>query len=284
MNDQSDKMKVNTLIAQAITKGLERKEAIMLMLWVFDRSLYDRAWLITHDQEALNEAQQKRWSQAVSRRLDKEPLAYITGQQAFYDLCLSVDKGVLIPRGDTEVIVEWALALIGDQPCSVCDWGTGSGAIALAIQSQCPQVSMTALDKSPVACNQAQYNASHLGLSQVQVVLGDWQEQEGLSQLKGPYDLIVSNPPYIEENDPHLRDLQHEPLSALTSGSDGFYDLERIIQVAPAWLTPQGHLLLEHGWNQGPHVFHLFEQKGWRKIEKRQDTAGHWRCTGAICP
>ena len=182
---------------------------------------------------------------------------------------------MLDPRPDTEILVEWALEHMAPHtPCCVADLGTGSGAIALALQHQRPQASVTAVDVSADALAVAQANAQRLQLP-VRFIQGAW-----LSRVDGVFDLIVSNPPYIRQDDPHMAALRHEPRQALTSGADGLDDIRTIAAQAPAHLHPGGWLLLEHGWDQAEAVQTLLRQAGFAHVSSRQDLAGQWRCTG----
>jgi len=283
----------DVLLAQSLRQGLDRLEAAQLMLHALGRATHDRAWLLAHGGEVLSTEQADLFNRFAVRRLSGEPVAYITGTQGFYGLNVAVGPGVLVPRPDTETLVDWALQCMdatAKSAVQVADWGTGSGAIALALQAQRPQAKVWAMERSPVALAQAQANAQRLGLHQLRVVPGDWHTESGLQALEparhphGGLDVIVSNPPYIEADDSHMPGLRHEPAEALVSGADGLHDIRCIIACAPYWLAPSGWLLLEHGWNQGPAVQALFEQYGWRQVEKRLDLPGHWRCTGAMRP
>lgn len=257
--------------------GLARLDAQMLLLYALGRTPHDRAWLLAHDSDALDAAAQSRFDAALQRRLRGEPLAYITGHQEFYGLDLQVDERVLCPRADTETLVDWALELLPPQ-ARVVDLGTGSGAIALAIKHQRPDVQMHARDFSADALAVAQANAQRLGLD-VEFSQGSW-----LSGLNGPFDTIVSNPPYIAAADPHLAALTHEPLEALASGTDGLDDLRAIIRQAPACLAPGGWLLLEHGYDQALAVCDLLRAAGFADVQSRPDLAGIARCSGGHWP
>ncbi len=263
-------------LRQAQTQGLARVDAQMLLLHALARPLHDRAWLLTHDTVVLTEAQQHRWDQALQRRLQGEPVAYITGYKDFFGLTLKVDSRVLDPRPDTEILVEWALEVLPTgQPARVLDLGTGSGAVALALQHQRPAAQVTAVDASADALAVASANAQRLNLP-LKCVQSHWMDA-----VPGPFDLIVSNPPYVAENDPHLADLTHEPLQALASGADGLDDIRQIIAQAPSRLVPGGWLLLEHGWNQAAAVQAMLTQAGFTEVQSRRDLAGVDRCTGA---
>ena len=259
--------------------GLARVDAQILLLFALARPLHDRAWLLAHDTDLLTEAQQHNWDQALQRRLQGEPVAYITGRKDFFGLTLNVDARVLDPRPDTEILVEWALELLpAGQPARVLDLGTGSGAVALALQHQRTAAQVTAVDASADALAVASANAQRLNLP-VQCVLSHWMDA-----VPGPFELIVSNPPYVAEGDPHLAALTHEPLSALTSGADGLDDIRQIIAQAPNRLPPGGWLLLEHGWDQAAPVQALLREAGFVQVQSRHDLGGIERCTGAAVP
>ena len=266
-------------LQQAHRQGLARVDAQILLLHALRRPFHDRAWLLTHDTEVLNEVQQHSWGQALHRRLQGEPVAYITGYKDFFGLMLKVDARVLDPRPDTEILVEWALELLlSDKTARVLDLGTGSGAVALALQHQRPVAQVTAVDTSADALIVASANAQRLNLP-VQYVLSYWMDA-----VTGPFELIVSNPPYVAEGDPHLAALTHEPLSALTSGADGLDDIRQIIAQAPSRLAPGGWLMLEHGWDQAPAVQDLLRTTGFVQVQSRRDLSGIERCTGAVMP
>jgi release factor glutamine methyltransferase len=266
-------------LQQALRQGLARVDAQILLLHALVRPLHDRAWLLAHDTASLTTTQQQTWALAVQRRRQGEPVAYITGRKDFFGLTLNVDARVLDPRPDTEILVEWALELLAaDQPARVLDLGTGSGAVALALQHQRPAARVTAVDASRDALAVASANAQRLNLP-VQCVLSHWMDA-----VPGPYELIVSNPPYVAEGDPHLAALTHEPLSALTSGADGLADIRQIIAQAPSRLEPGGWLLLEHGWDQAAPVQALLREAGFVRVQSRRDLGGIERCTGAVMP
>lgn len=272
-------LSVAQCLQQALSQGLARVDAQILLLFALARPLHDRAWLLAHDTELLNEAQQHRWDQALQRRLRGEPVAYITGHKDFFGLTLNVDARVLDPRPDTEILVEWALALLpAGQAARVLDLGTGSGAVALALQHQRPAACVTAVDASSDALAVASANALRLNLP-VKCVLSHWMDK-----VPGPFELIVSNPPYVADGDPHLAALTYEPLQALTSGADGLDDIRQIIAQAPSRLAAGGWLLLEHGWDQAAPVQALLREAGFVQMQSRRDLGGHERCTGAVMP
>ena len=261
----------------AMAQGLSRLEMQMLTLYALGQNPQNRAWLLAHDTDAMPSPNWSALQSCVRRRLLGEPVAYITGHKEFYGLDLQIDTRVLDPRDDTETLVDWALDLeIGDRetPQRVVDLGTGSGAIALALQHCRPHWQVTAVDFSEGALAVAQANARRLGLG-VTFVRGSW-----LAALQGPFDLIVSNPPYIATADPHLAALCHEPVSALASGSDGMDDIRTIIGQAPSRLCSGGWLMLEHGYDQAAAVRALLTAAGLQDVQSRRDLAGIERCSG----
>lgn len=264
-------------VAQALlaarAAGVDRLDANMMLMALLKQG---RSWLLAHDQDALPASIIQTFEHWVTRRAQGEPLAYLLGDKEFFGLNLSVNPNVLIPRPDTEILVEWALDLIpSDQAWRVLDLGTGSGAIALAIQHQRPQATVVAVDASAGALTTAQNNAQQLQLP-VQFLLGSW-----LAPVEGQvFDLIVSNPPYIAEGDPHLTALTHEPITALTAGPDGLDDIRQIIRDAKSNLKPGGWLLLEHGYDQADAVSQLLTQAGYAQVQTRKDLGEQNRCTG----
>jgi release factor glutamine methyltransferase len=273
---------ISQLLSQAIAQGLPRIDVQMLMLHACGQAHMQRAWLIAHDQDILSLAQWTQWQQAVQRRLNGEPVAYILGYKEFYSLRLKVNSHVLDPRDDTETLVDWALALLPlDQTCTVLDLGTGSGAIALAIQAQRPAARVTATEASPQALAVAQTNAVAHQLP-VHFVLTDQNDPHWLSRLSDErFDLIISNPPYIAQGDAHLSALKHEPEMALSSGIDGLNAIRSITAHARAHLTVGGWLLLEHGFDQAERVAQLLSAHGFQAPQTRLDLVGQQRCTGA---
>lgn len=261
-------------LAAAAALGLERLDAQLLLLHALGRAQDERAWLLAHDDQQVDEA---RYKVLCRRRMDGEPLAYLVGEKEFYGLALRVDPRVLVPRPDTETLVEWALELLPPAPGDarrVIDLGTGSGAIALAIKKHRPGARVEAVDASDAALDVARANARRLGLD-VHVAAASW-----LDGSRASYDLIVSNPPYVAQSDPHLAALAHEPLSALAAGADGLDDIRTIIAQAPARLNAGGWLLLEHGWDQAPAVRRLLQAAGFSHVQSRRDLADIERCTG----
>jgi len=240
-----------------------------------------RAYLLAHPEQILSEAQQGALDALLQRRLRGEPIAHLLGEREFFGLNLKVTPATLIPRPDTELIVELALNRISQaQPCRVLDMGTGSGAIALAIAKNKPNAEAVAVDASQDALAVAIENAGRLGIANVRFMQSDW-----FSALDGQrFELIVSNPPYIAAGDLHLSqgDLRFEPLSALASGADGLDDIRRIISAAPQYLTSNGWLLLEHGYDQAGLVRDLLTQRGFVEVFSEKDIAGIERVTGGV--
>lgn len=266
-------------LAQAHTLGLPRIDAQLLLLHTVGRTGSDRAWLLAHDTDPLQHAQHALFLALCQRRAAGEPVAYLTGHKEFYGLPLQVDARVLDPRPDTETLVDWALEAIAPLPAPrVADLGTGSGAIALALQSQRPTAQVLAVDASTDALAVAQANAQRLGLA-VRFAPSNW-----LAGVEGRFDAIVSNPPYIPSADPHLAALTHEPLQALASGADGLADIRTIVAQAPAHLAPGGWLLLEHGYDQAEAVCALLTAQGFEHVQSRNDLASIARCSGGQWP
>ncbi|ULR89531.1 peptide chain release factor N(5)-glutamine methyltransferase [Comamonas sp. B21-038] len=270
---------VSQALAQAAALGIARIDAQMLLLHLCGQPTHARAWLITHDSDSLSSAQTAQWQQWLQRRADGEPVAYLTGHKGFYGLDLAVDARVLDPRPDTETLVDWALELLPDaapgQPAlRLADLGTGSGAIALALQHARPAAEVWAVDASSDALAVAQANAERLQLP-LRLAHSHW-----LSALQGPFDAIITNPPYIRDDDPHMPALRHEPRQALTSGADGLDDIRHIIDAAPRYLRDGGWLLIEHGWDQADGVRALLAQRGFAQVQSRNDLAGIERASG----
>jgi release factor glutamine methyltransferase len=267
-------------LAGACSAGIDRLDAQLLLLHALDKSAAERTWLVAHDQDALPAVAAARFTALCARRAQGEPLAYLLGRQEFFGLTLAVDPRVLIPRPDTETLVNWALTLLPVAPSSakVLDLGTGSGAVALALKHARPHSAVLAIDACEQALCVARANALSLGLD-VTMTTSCW-----LESVSGVFDLIVSNPPYVREGDPHLAALGHEPLQALTAGADGLDDLRQIIAQAPAHLADGGWLLLEHGYDQADAVSLLLREGGFEAVSSRSDLAGILRCTGGRWP
>ncbi|RYF78145.1 MAG: peptide chain release factor N(5)-glutamine methyltransferase [Comamonadaceae bacterium] len=276
MNDRPDASQTLTqALAAAATLGVDRLDAQMLLLHVLGRPTHDRAWLLAHDNDTLQAAQTDAYRALCARRTAGEPLAYLVGEKEFRGLTLRVDARVLVPRPDTETLVEWALEVLRSQSRPrVLDLGTGSGAIALALQQARAEARVDAVDASADALAVAQANAQRLGLP-VQFRQANW-----LAGADRGYSAILSNPPYIASGDAHLAALCHEPESALVSGPDGLDDLRHIVTHAPVHLAPNGWLLLEHGHDQAEAVRDLLRQRGFAQVQSQRDLAGIERCSG----
>lgn len=265
-------------IAAACHLGLDRLDAQLLLLHVLDKTSGERAWLVAHDRDPLPPENSEHFRVLSQRRASGEPLAYIVGQQDFFGLPLTVDSRVLIPRPDTETLVSWALDLLPTGSTKVLDLGTGSGAIALAIKHARPAATVSAIDASADAVAVARSNAAALGLA-VSIEISCWFEE-----VNGRFEVIVSNPPYVREGDPHLAALGHEPIQALTAGADGLSDLRQIIAAAPTHLKAGGWLLLEHGYDQAEAIRQLLREQGFENVASRDDLAGIQRCSGGRWP
>lgn len=266
-------MTVDQALALARQLGVERGDAQSLIGHLTGQ---DRAWLVTHGDALAPGAED-----GLRRLAAGEPLAHLTGWQPFHGLMLNVTPATLIPRPDTETLVDWALELLEDLPGqpSVVDLGTGSGAIALAIKAACPRAHVTAVDFSEDALAVARANGQRLELTV------DWRHGSWFEPLAGQrFDLVVSNPPYIAGDDPHLPALRHEPITALTPGGDGLADLRALIDAAPQHLAPGGWLLLEHGWDQADVVAQQLSARGFASASLRHDLAGRPRASGARWP
>lgn len=266
--------------------ALPSNEAKILLAFILDKHYQlPRSALLSKDDLVLNATALAEWYALESRRLSGEPIAYLLGSKGFYNIELNVAPGVLIPRPETELLVDIALAEIqrlGGR-ATILDLGTGSGAIALAIANNAEHVRVLATDQSKEALTIAQLNAQALGLqNQVQFAQGSWYEALNPGKL---WDIIVSNPPYIAQNDAHLSqgDLRFEPSSALTDGGNGLRCLQSIISEAGTHLKPGGLLAVEHGYDQSEEVHQLMQNASMVGIELHRDLAGHGRITSGRC-
>jgi release factor glutamine methyltransferase len=243
----------------------------------------NRTYLYTWPERQLSDAQQQAYEALLARRAAGEPVAHILGRREFWSLELAVTADTLIPRPETELLVEAALARIPtDAEWRIADLGTGSGAIALAIASERPNCHISAVERSEKALAVARENAGRLGIRNVEFLQGSWFEP-----LAGRrFQLIVSNPPYIPQQDPHLRrgDVRYEPLSALAAGDDGLGDIRQLVAGAPHHLLAPGWLLLEHGYDQGQAVVSLMRREGYREVADLSDLQGHGRVAVGRCP
>ena len=285
-----------TALAKLVNISEAKLEAQLLLQHVLN---VNRAWLIAHQNDALETNIHAAYRTLINRRVNGEPIAYILGVREFYGLNLKVTPATLIPRPDTETLVEVALAKIPLQKnLTICDLGTGSGAIALAIAKHRPLAQVTAVDASENALKIAQENAHNLQITNVEFTLSNW-----FDALKNQrFDVVVSNPPYIAEGDKHLSsgDLPWEPISALVPGQpfsledknapkedsleDGLSAIKHIISDAPNYLKPHGWLMLEHGYNQAEQVTDLLAQAGFGQIETQKDLGGNNRVTLGMMP
>ena len=270
------------VLAAAYSSGLERLDAQLLLLHALGKPASARSWLLAHDLDQLAQEVIDAFHAMSLRRIAGEPLAYLVGNKEFFGLALQVDARVLVPRPDTETLVEWSLELLKTFDASavlqVLDLGTGSGAIALAVvhnlKAMEREAAVTGVDASVAALDVARENARRLGLA-VQFIESNW-----LAQVSGRFHLIASNPPYIASADPHLAALTHEPLHALVAGKDGLDDIRQIINQAPGSLVTGGWLVLEHGYDQAGQVRELLIQQGFAQVQSRLDLAGIERCSG----
>jgi release factor glutamine methyltransferase len=271
-------------IAQAFAQsGLVPVDAQVLLAYVLGKT---RAWLAAHGDESLTPNEAARFFSLARRRRGGEPVAYLTGMREFWGLSLIVSQNVLIPRPETETLVECALARLAPyRSARVLDLGTGAGAIALALARERPQARVVATDISEAALRVADVNARRLGLYNVEFVRADWYDGLEPPSEQNAFDMVVSNPPYIAAGDRHFGegDLRFEPMAALTPGADGLAALNMIIAGAPAHLAPDGWLLVEHGYDQQDGVRALFESTGFTGLESTRDLAGMPRvCAGLL--
>lgn len=298
---------VDAALLRARSMGLPRLDTQLLVGAVLQR---DRPWLLSHGEHVLTHKESQELERLLHRRVEGVPMAYLLGHREFHGLKLRVTPDVLDPRPDTETLVDWALAQLGvtkapaleSVPAEaalpvraastiaspqaagpggprVLDLGTGSGAIALAIKNACPGANVHASDASAGALAVARGNAAELGLAVTFHEGSWWQALGGLC-----FDLVVSNPPYIREDDPHLPALAHEPRAALVAAEGGLSDLRAIVEGAKGHLNPGAWLLLEHGHDQSRAVAALLQAAGFVAVDHRQDLAGHTRCTGGRLP
>ena len=281
--------------------GLPKNEARMVMAHLLEIHLQlPKSALLTHDGMKVSDAFLQAWQLLEQRRLDGEPIAYLIGKRGFHAIELIVGPGVLIPRPETELLVDLGLAELqllinknnalneSKHSLTMLDLGTGSGAIALAIASSQPKVTVVATDASEAALDIAEQNAAHLKLSnRVSFCLGNWYAAlQSLSSSSRHFDVILSNPPYIEADDPHLSqgDLRFEPAGALTDFGSGLTCLTAIIDGALAHLKPGGFLAVEHGFDQSPAVLEQLALAGFQDIRSHRDLAGHWRVASGRKP
>ena len=267
---------VRQMLADGARRLGEHADAEALLLHALGQP---RSWLFSHADDAPDAVVQAVYAGLLERRAGGEPVAYITGHRGFWTLDLEVTPATLIPRPETELLVELALERLPVmEPSRVADLGTGSGAVALAIARERPHASLVATDASAAALDVARRNAQRLNLPRVRFELGDW-----CTPLSGRrFDVIVSNPPYIEADDPHLQrgDLRFEPAGALVSGDDGLDAIRRIVDAARTHLLPGGWLLLEHGWNQGAASRELLRALDYVEVFTARDLEQRDRVSG----
>ncbi len=265
---------VAAAITAARARGVARLDAELMLARL---TLMSRTALIAHDDALLADAAAAQWSDWLERRAGGEPLAYLLGEKEFHGLMLEVSPDVLIPRPETELLVEWADQLLraDAQKTDIVDLGTGSGAIALAVKSAHPQARVTAIDSSGAALAVARRNGGRLTLA-VEFIEGAWWQ--GLQDRR--FDIALANPPYVGADDVALDALRHEPRSALTPGGDGLGAIAAIVAGAPGHLRPGGWLVVEHGFAQARPVRALLRNAGLEEVETRHDLAGHERASG----
>lgn len=260
-----------TLTLQATSESA-RADAEILLAHCLQKS---RTYLYTWPEKVVDSNTEATFRQLLAERLRGVPIAHLTGQREFWTLNLKVTPDTLIPRPETELLVETAISLLPAGSSAILDLGTGTGAIALSIAHERPDLQVTACDFSAAALAVASENAQTHHISNMQFIQSNW-----FSALPSQhFDLIVSNPPYIEADDPHLAqgDVRFEPLTALASGQDGLDDIRHIVQSAPQWLANGGWLLLEHGYHQGKAVTTLLQAAGFQQVRCLPDLAGNDR-------
>ena len=269
-------MQYSEWLKQAVVKlsasDSAKRDAEILLEYSTGRS---RTYIFAFGETELTSHEQRQLALLLQRRVNGEPIAYIVGEREFWSLPLYVSPATLIPRPDTECLVERALICLPTHPCDILDLGTGTGAIALALASERPECTVIGVDFSPEAVALAQRNQQRLNISNVQFLQSHWFT----SLIHKQFDMIVSNPPYIDESDNHLSegDVRFEPITALVAKNSGLADLTQIITESTKHLRKQGWLLLEHGWQQGQIVRNLLEEYGYTKVETCLDYGGRDR-------
>jgi release factor glutamine methyltransferase len=277
----NDRVSVRRALAQS---GLVPVDGQVLLAHVLGRN---RAWLAAHGDDVLAREQADAFFVLARRRREGEPVAYLTGIREFWGLPLAVTAAVLIPRPETEAVVEIALACLpAERETRVLDLGTGSGAIALAIAHERARARVLATDVSEAALAVARDNAQRLGLANVEFLHSDWYASVPPAWRGGGFDVIASNPPYVEAGDPHLAlgDLRHEPMRALSPGGDGLASIRAILAGACEHLAPGGTLVVEHGYDQADAVRALFAAAGFADVTSKRDLAGIARVVAGRAP
>ena len=266
---------MSSVAALLARSALPRAEARLLLAAVLDLPIES---LVAHPERTIDEEAAARFAVLAARRALGEPVAYLLGEREFYGRRFSVSPAVLVPRPETELLIQLALGRLQTMPAPrLLDLGTGSGCIAIALALECPAATVLAVDRSADALAIARGNAQRLG-ADIEFVLGDWYQN-----VRGRFDVIVANPPYVAATDPHLAELRHEPQQALVAGADGLADLRRIVAGAPAHLNFDGWLAVEHGHDQGGSVRELFARAGFVDIQTHRDLAGIERvCIGRL--
>lgn len=279
----SSRVRIDAALARAVetlgqTSESPKLDAEVLLARALD---LPKSYLYAHPEDELDDAAMERFFSSVERRRTGLPLAYITGTKEFWSLPLLVTGDVLVPRPETELLVELALRHIPRRgECAALDLGTGSGAIAVALASERPGCRIVATDASAAALAVARENARRLGLGNVEFREGDWTAPLAGTDA-GRFDLVVSNPPYIGRDEPELADLRHEPSAALVAGKDGLDAIRVLARDCPPLLAPGGLMLLEHGAAQRERVAGILAAEGWREIRCYEDAAGLPRVTSA---
>lgn len=252
-----------------------RLEAEILLARAIDMP---RSFLFAHPDDELDEDSIARLNDTVNRRLAGEPMAYIQGVKEFWSMELMVSPATLVPRPETELLVDLAIRTVPRRAeWNILDLGTGSGAIALAVARECPSCFVTAIDSDADALAIAAQNVRHHGFGNVECLLGDWTEPVAARE----FELILSNPPYVADNDAALDDLRAEPRHALAAGHDGLDAIRRLIVDCRTVIADDGTLILEHGFDQRDAIAELLQDAGWRDIQCVDDYAGHPRVTTA---
>jgi len=273
-------------VAQALQNAYLNIDVVDAQLLLQHVLKQNHAALLTHPERTLNALQEKTFLDWVARRQHGEPVAYLVGEREFYSLNFKITNAVLIPRPETELLVEAALQRIPlNAPCKVLDLGTGSGAVAIAIARHRPQAQIIATDISADALVLSEENARRLGASNVRFICGDWFGALAEIPAEQLFEVIVSNPPYIAAQDPHLQqgDLRFEPQAALASGIDGLDAIRQIINSAPTHLSDGGSLLFEHGYDQARSVRQILKLAGFINVFSLRDLAGIARVSSGRC-